>query len=95
MNKTELVDAIVSDAKVSKKEAEAVVNAFTANVTKALKKGDKVTLIGFGTFEVGKRSARTGRNTQTGETIKIKAAKTPKFKAGKALKDAVNGAKKK
>ncbi len=95
MNKTELVDAIVSDAKVSKKEAEAVVNAFTANVTKALKKGDKVTLIGFGTFEVGKRSARTGRNPQTGETIKIKAAKTPKFKAGKALKDAVNGAKKK
>ncbi len=95
MNKTELVDAIVNDAKVSKKEAEAVVNAFTANVTKALKKGDKVTLIGFGTFEVGKRSARTGRNPQTGETIKIKAAKTPKFKAGKALKDAVNGAKKK
>ena len=95
MNKAELVDAIVSDAKVSKKEAEAVVNAFTANVTKALKKGDKVTLIGFGTFEVGKRSARTGRNPQTGETIKIKAAKTPKFKAGKALKDAVNGAKKK
>ena len=95
MNKTELVDAIVSDAKVTKKEAEAVVNAFTANVTKALKKGDKVTLIGFGTFEVGKRSARTGRNPQTGETIKIKAAKTPKFKAGKALKDAVNGAKKK
>ncbi len=95
MNKTELVDAIVNDAKVTKKEAEAVVNAFTANVTKALKKGDKVTLIGFGTFEVGKRSARTGRNPQTGETIKIKAAKTPKFKAGKALKDAVNGAKKK
>ena len=90
MNKTELVDAIVNDAKVSKKEAEAVVNAFTANVTKALKKGDKVTLIGFGTFEVGKRSARTGRNPQTGETIKIKAAKTPKFKAGKALKDLVN-----
>ena len=95
MNKTELVDAIVNDAKVTKKEAGAVVNAFTANVTKALKKGDKVTLIGFGTFEVGKRSARTGRNPQTGETIKIKAAKTPKFKAGKALKDAVNGAKKK
>ena len=95
MNKTELVDAIVNDAKVTKKEAEAVVNAFTANVTKALKKGDKVTLIGFGTFEVGKRSARTGRNPQTGETIKIKAAKTPKFKAGKALKDDVNGAKKK
>ena len=90
MNKTELVDAIVNDAKVSKKEAEAVVNAFTANVTKALKKGDKVTLIGFGTFEVGKRSARTGRNPQTGETIKIKAAKTPKFKAGKAFKDALN-----
>jgi DNA-binding protein HU-beta len=95
MNKTELVEAIAKDAKVSKKDAEAVVNAFTANVTKELKKGEKVTLIGFGTFEVGKRSARTGRNPQTGETIKIKAAKTPKFKAGKALKDAVNGAKKK
>ena len=94
MNKTELVEAIAKDAKVSKKDAEAVVNAFTANVTKELKKGEKVTLIGFGTFEVGKRSARTGRNPQTGETIKIKAAKTPKFKAGKALKDAVNGVKK-
>ncbi len=90
MNKTELVEAIAKDAKVSKKDAEAVVNAFTANVTKELKKGEKVTLIGFGTFEVGKRSARTGRNPQTGKEMKIAASKAPKFKAGKALKDLVN-----
>ena len=69
-------------------------DAFTDVVAKELKKGEKVTLIGFGTFEVGKRAARTGRNPQTGATIKIKAAKTPKFKAGKALKDTVNGVKK-
>ena len=95
MNKSELVEAIVKETKLTKKDAEAAVNAFTATVTKSLAKGNPVTLIGFGTFDVGKRSARTGRNPQTGETIKIKAAKTPKFKAGKALKDAVNGAKKK
>ena len=95
MNKSELVEAIVKETKLTKKDAEAAVNAFTATVTKSLSKGNPVTLIGFGTFDVGKRSARTGRNPQTGETIKIKAAKTPKFKAGKALKDAVNGAKKK
>jgi len=94
MNKTELVEAIAKEAKLNKTQADAAVKAFTDVVAKELKKGEKVTLIGFGTFEVSKRSARTGRNPQTGETIKIKAAKTPKFKAGKALKDAVNGAKK-
>ena len=95
MNKTELVEAIAKATGLSKKDATAAVGAFTDEVTKALKKGDKVTLIGFGTFEVSKRAARTGKNPQTGEQIKIKACKAPKFKAGKALKDAVNGAKKK
>ena len=94
MNKAELVTALADKSKVSKKDAETVLNAFTEIVTKQLKKGDKIQLIGFGTFEVGKRGARTGRNPQTGETVKIKAAKVPKFKAGKALKDAVNGVKK-
>ena len=95
MNKTELVEAIASEAKISKAAADKALKALTDTVAKELKKGEKVALIGFGTFEVSKRAARTGRNPQTGETIKIKAAKTPKFKAGKALKDAVNGAKKK
>ena len=95
MNKTELVAAIADKAGLTKKDAEEVVNAFTDTVTKALKKGDKVQLVGFGTFEVAERKARTGRNPSTGETIKIKASKAPKFKAGKAFKDAVNGAKKK
>lgn len=90
MNKTELVDAIAKKASISKKDAAAALEAFTETVGKTLKKGDKIQLIGFGTFEVGKRSARTGRNPQTGETIKIAAAKTPKFKPGKALKDLVN-----
>jgi len=90
MTKTELVDAIAKSADLSKKDAEAALKALTETVTKELKKGEKVTLIGFGTFEVGKRAARVGRNPQTGAEIKIKAAKTPKFKAGKALKDAVN-----
>ena len=94
MNKTELVEAIAKEAGLSKKDSDAAVKAFVDVVTKELKKGEKVTLIGFGTFEVGKRAARTGRNPQTGATIKIKAAKAPKFKAGKALKDAVNGVKK-
>ena len=89
MNKTELIAAIADKAGLSKKDAEAALNAFTEIVGKTLKKGDKVQLVGFGTFEVSKRSARTGRNPQTGETIKIKASKTPKFKAGKALKDLV------
>ena len=90
MNKTELIAAIADQAELSKKDAEAVLNAFTGTIGKALKKGDKVQLVGFGTFEVSKRSARKGRNPQTGETIKIKASKTPKFKAGKALKDMIN-----
>ncbi len=91
MNKTELVDAIAKQADLSKKDAEAAVKAFTDTVGKALKKGDKVQLVGFGTFEVTKRPARTGRNPQTGAEMKIKASKAPKFKAGKALKDLVNG----
>ena len=90
MNKTELVDAIAKQAGLSKKDAEASVKAFTDVVSKALKKGDKVQLVGFGTFEVSKRAAREGKNPQTGEKIKIKASKAPKFKAGKALKDLVN-----
>ncbi|MBR3516438.1 MAG: HU family DNA-binding protein [Lachnospiraceae bacterium] len=90
MNKTELVAAIADKAGLTKKDAEEVVNAFTDTVTKALKKGDKVQLVGFGTFEVTKRGARTGRNPQTGETMKIAAAKAPKFKPGKAFKDALN-----
>ena len=90
MNKTELVAAVAEKAGLSKKDAEAAVNAFTDTVTKELKKGEKVQLVGFGTFEVSKRSARTGRNPQTGATMKIAASKSPKFKAGKAFKDALN-----
>lgn len=90
MNKTELVAAVAEKAGLSKKDAEAAVNAFTDTVTKELKKGEKVQLVGFGTFEVTKRSARTGRNPQTGATMKIAASKAPKFKAGKAFKDALN-----
>lgn len=98
MNKAELVEAMAKSAKLDKKAAEAGLNAFIEVVKKELanKKGDrKVQLVGFGTFEVSERKARTGRNPSTGETIKIKATKAPKFKAGKAFKDAVNGAKKK
>ncbi len=90
MNKTELVAEMAKKAGISKKDAEAALKAFTETVTKTLKKGGKVQLVGFGTFEVSKRSARTGRNPRTGETMKIKASKAPKFKAGKALKDALN-----
>ncbi|MBQ3898408.1 MAG: HU family DNA-binding protein [Lachnospiraceae bacterium] len=90
MNKTEFVAAVAEEAKLSKKDAQEAVNAFITVVTKALKKNDKVQLVGFGTFEVAKRAARTGRNPQTGKEMKIKASKAPKFKAGKALKDAVN-----
>ena len=90
MNKAELVSAIADHAELTKTQAAAVVDAFTSTITKALKKGDTVTLVGFGTFSVRKRGARTGRNPRTGETIKIKASKNPAFKAGKALKDAVN-----
>ncbi|MBQ7563415.1 MAG: HU family DNA-binding protein [Lachnospiraceae bacterium] len=90
MNKTELVAAIADQAGLSKKDSEKAVKAFTDVVTKELKKGGKIQLVGFGTFEVVKRSAREGRNPQTGAVMKIKASKAPKFKAGKALKDAVN-----
>lgn len=89
MNKSELVAAVAKQAGLSKKDAEAAVKAFIDSVSKELKKGGKVQLVGFGTFEVTKRAARQGRNPQTGETIKIKASKTPRFKAGKALKDLV------
>ncbi len=90
MNKTELVAAIADKAEISKKDAEKALKAFTDTVAAQLKKGDKIQLVGFGTFEVTKRAAREGRNPQTGETMKIKASKAPKFKAGKALKDLVN-----
>ena len=90
MNKTELIDAIAKEAGLSKKDAGNALNAFTNAVTKELKKKGKVQLVGFGTFETAKRAARTGRNPQTGKEIKIAASVAPKFKAGKALKDAVN-----
>jgi DNA-binding protein HU-beta len=90
MNKQELIEQVAKGAGVSKAAAAKVVNAFTASVTKALKKGDSVTLIGFGTFVVSKRAARAGRNPQTGKEIKIAARKAPRFRAGKALKTAVN-----
>ena len=90
MNKTELIAAIADSADLTKKDAEKAVNSFTEVITKALKKGDKVQLVGFGPFDVVKRSAREGRNPQTGKAMKIKASKAPKFKAGKALKDALN-----
>ena len=89
MNKTELVEAMAKEANLSKKDAEAALSAFTKTVETSLKKGDKVTLVGFGTFEVRERAARTGRNPQTGKEIKIKAKKVPKFTAGKALKDTI------
>ena len=94
MNKTELVDAIAKETGLSKKDSEKAVKAFTEAVSKELKKKGKVQLVGFGTFETAKRAARTGKNSQTGAAIKIPAAVVPKFKAGKALKDAVNGKKK-
>ena len=89
MNKTELVAKVAEKAGLTKKDAEKAVNALFASVEEALVGGDKVQMIGFGTFEVRKRAARTARNPQTGEEIKIKATKVPAFKAGKALKDAV------
>ncbi len=90
MNKTELVAAVAEKAGLTKKDAEAAVKAFTDVVSAQLKKGDKVQLVGFGTFEVSKRAAREGRNPQTGAVMKIAASKAPKFKPGKALKDLVN-----
>ena len=90
MNKTELVTAMAEQTNLSKKDAEAALKAFVDVVSEELKKGEKVQLVGFGTFEVSERAAREGRNPQTGETMEIKASKTPKFKAGKALKDMMN-----
>lgn len=90
MNKTELVAAIAERTQISKKDAEKAVKAFTEVVAEELTKGEKIQLVGFGTFEVSDRAAREGRNPRTGETMTIAASKTPKFKAGKALKDAVN-----
>ena len=91
MNKAELVAAVAEKAELSKKDSEKVLKAFVDVVTDELIKGEKVQLVGFGTFEVSERAAREGRNPQTGETMKIEASKAPKFKAGKALKDMVNG----
>lgn len=90
MNKTELVAAMAEKSELSKKDTEKVLKAFTETVSEQLKKGDKIQLVGFGTFEVADRAARTGKNPQTGKTIKIAACKAPKFKAGKALKELVN-----
>jgi DNA-binding protein HU-beta len=89
MTKAELVDAVAKKADLTKAAAEKAVGAFISAVSDALKKGDKVTLVGFGTYEVAERKARTGRNPQTGKEIKIAAAKVPKFRPGKALKDAI------
>ena len=90
MNKADFVGAVSELADLSKADAGRAVDAMIEVVKRALKKGDTVALVGFGTFEVRKRAARTGRNPQTGDTIEIKASKNPSFKAGKALKDAVN-----
>ena len=90
MNKSELVENMAKAGGISKAAAEKTLGGMLAAVTTALKKGDKVTLVGFGTFAVGKRAARTGRNPRTGAAIKIKAAKVPKFRPGKGLKDALN-----
>jgi len=90
VNKSELIDLIADSADISKAKAGLALDAFTDGVTKVLKSGDSVSLVGFGTFSVKARAARTGRNPQTGATIQIKASNVPGFKAGKALKDAVN-----
>ena len=90
MNKSELVDAMAKKTGFKKTDAEKALKVFIETVSDELKKGNSVQLVGFGTFEVGKRAAREGRNPKTGETIKIPASKTPKFKPGKALKDLVN-----
>lgn len=90
MNKSELIDAIAASAEIPKASAGRALDAVIASITGALKEGDSVALIGFGTFDVKERAARTGRNPQTGQPIEIKASRVPSFKAGKALKDAVN-----
>ena len=89
MNKTELITAIANKADISKTDADKAITAFVEVLGKALKKNDKVALVGFGTFSVRKRAARTGRNPKTGAPLKIAASKNPAFKAGKALKDAI------
>ncbi len=90
MNKNELIAAIAEKTDLTKKDAEKALKAFTDVVAEELKKGEKIQMVGFGTFEVSERAAREGRNPQTGETMVIAASKTPKFKAGKALKDSLN-----
>lgn len=90
MNKTELVAAIAEKAQITRKDSDAALKAFTDVVSDELKKGEKIQLVGFGTFEVSERPAREGRNPRTGETMTIAASKQPKFKPGKALKDAIN-----
>lgn len=90
MNKTELIDVMAEGADLSKAAAGRALESAMDAIKKALKKGDMVTLVGFGSFYVGKRAARMGRNPRTGETVEIKAAKIPKFRAGKTLKDGVN-----
>ncbi len=89
MNKAELVEAIAKDAKITKSQAQNALDSFTKNVEKSLKKGKKVTLVGFGTFSTSKRAARTGRNPQTGKPIRIPARRVARFAPGKALKDSV------
>ena len=89
MNKAQLIDAIAKDAKITKADAGKVLNATTTSITKALKKGDRVALVGFGSFSIAKRAARNGRNPQTGKAIKIAAKKIAKFKAGAELAKAV------
>ena len=90
MNKSELIAAMVEKSELSKKDTEKALKAFEEVVTEELKNGGKIQLVGFGTFEVSERAARVGRNPQTGKDMEIAASKAPKFKAGKALKDAVN-----
>lgn len=90
MNKTELIDHIARQADISKAAAGRALDAIVAGIRTSLKKGNSVTLVGFGTFAVGKRAARTGRNPRTGAAIKIKAARVPKFRPGKGLKDSLN-----
>ena len=94
MNKTELVAAVAEKAEISKKDAEKAIKALVDTITAELVKGEKVQVVGFGTFEVNERAEREGRNPKSGETVTIAASKNPKFKAGKALKDAVNAPKK-
>lgn len=90
MNKTELIAAVAEKSGLTKKDADAAIKALTDVIAEALKSGDKVQMVGFGTFEVSERAAREGRNPRTGETMPIEASKAPKFKAGKALKDMIN-----